>query len=325
MVIFMKQVILKTFLSLVVFSVSVHAVENSVIPLVEHFEAAENLPVNKLTTNQLKEISNALSQKDEKIRLVTYNMLFNLYDHNLAHDNRWPSRSPRIMELVHHMRPDIISTQELYPDQVRDLEKLIGDEFTFFAGQMDDDGESAGIFYRKDRFQVMMSEVIEPVSVLQLRDLKTNRIVSIFNTHMSFGDAEKRERQARKIVKIVEPFAKKTAVIFTGDLNTFAMRMGLRDLPFYDGDYIHRILSKGCLKNTHETSLLGHFGPISTFTNHHPSKAPFMGLGTPGVILDYIYASDKVTVIAHAVESGTVNGHFPSDHMPVFIDFLINK
>ena len=50
----------------------------------------------------------------------------------------------------------------------------------------------------------------------------------------------------------------------------------------------------------------------------------FKGTGTPGIILDYIYVSKKITVLTHAVELGTVDGHFPSDHMPVLIDFLIN-
>ena len=65
----------------------------------ETFECIENLPSNKFTKNQFSEISTALEKKDEKIRLVTYNMLFNLYDHNLDEENRWPNRLPRIANL----------------------------------------------------------------------------------------------------------------------------------------------------------------------------------------------------------------------------------
>ena len=64
--------------------------------------------------------------------------------------------------------------------------------------------------------------------------------------------------------------------------------------------------------------------PISTFTNNQTSVQPFQGTGTPDIILDHIYVSEKVTVLTHAVEHGTVDGHFPSDHMPVLIDFLVN-
>lgn len=313
-----------TFSFLILTAIFVDAVENSIIPMMEKFECIENLPSQKFTKQQFNEIANALEKKEEMIRLVTYNMLFNLYDHNLDEENRWPNRLPRIVELIHEIGPDIINTQELYPTQVQDLVNLIGDEFSFFPGQKDEDGESYGIFYRKDRFELLSSQIDYPLSMVQLKDLKTDKIIHIFNTHMPLSNIEKREANAHKISQVIEPFAQQMAVIFTGDLNTFPGRLDLTNLPFYDGDYIHRILSKGSLKNSHQESLLGHFGPISTFTNCSTDVKPFQGTGTPGIILDYIYVSKKVTVLTHAVELGTVDGHFPSDHMPVLIDFLIN-
>lgn len=315
----------KTIISLTLLTTfSAEGVENSIIPVIENFESIENLPSTKLTKNQLSEISDALEKKAEKIRLVTYNMLFNLYDHHLDEENRWPNRLPRIVELINEMKPDIINTQELYPSQVEDIVSLIGKDFSFFPGQKDDDGESYGIFYRTDRFELISSQIDYPLSMVQLKDLKTDKIIQICNTHMPLSNIEKRESNAHKIVQITESFAKEMAVIFTGDLNTFPGRLDLENLPFYDGDYIHRILSKGALKNSKEQSLLGHFGPISTFTNNQTSVQPFQGTGTPGIILDHIYVSEKVTVLTHAVEHGTVDGHFPSDHMPVLIDFLVN-
>ncbi len=323
----MKKIVAQISFSLLVLTAMfADAVENSIIPIMETFECIENLPSKKFTKNHFSEITHALEKKDEKIRLVTYNMLFNLYDHNLDEENRWPNRLPRIVELINEMQPDIISTQELYPTQVQDLVSLVGDDFSFFPGPKDKDGESYGIFYRTDRFELLSSKINYPLTIVQLKDLKTDKIIHIFNTHMPFSDIEKRESHAHKIYQIIEPIAKETAVIFTGDLNTFPGRLDLAGLPFYDGDYIHRILSKGSLKNSHERSLLGHFGPISTFTNNNSttSTKPFQGTGTPGIILDYIYVSEKVTVLTHAVELGTVEGHFPSDHMPVLIDFLID-
>lgn len=320
----MNKIILKiAFLLLISTAVFSGEVKNSIIPIMESFEMIENLPSKKFTQNQFNEISNALEKKDEKIRLVTYNMLFNLYDHDLEEENRWPNRLPRIVELIAEMKPDIINTQELYPTQVEDIVGLVENEFSFFPGQTDEDGESYGIFYRTDRFELLSSQIDYPLSMVQLKDLKTDKIIHVFNTHMPLSNIEKRESNARKIAEIIEPFAEQTGVIFTGDLNTFPGRLDLTKLPFYDGDYIHRILSKGALKNSHERSLLGHFGPISTFTNSSTDTKPFQGTGTPGIILDYIYISDKITVLTHAVEPGTVDGHFPSDHMPVLIDFLV--
>lgn len=301
------------------------AVENSIIPTMEYFKSIDNLPSKKFTNKQFIEISEALGEKENSIRLVTYNMLYNVYDHFRDEENRWPNRLPRIVELIKEMMPDIISTQELYPDQAREISELLSEDFSFFLGQKDKNGESFGIFYRKNRFELLFSKFLDPLSMIQLRDLKTDKIFAVFNTHLSFPDIEKREFDAHRIVEITEPVSEKMAIIFTGDLNTFPSRLDIT-VPFYDGDYIHRILSKGALKNSQEQSLIGHFGPISTFTNDENNEKevkPFQGTGTPGVILDHIYVSDKVIVLTHAVEKGTVDGHFPSDHMPVLVDVLI--
>lgn len=321
---FMRKTIFHLILMLMSCTAAAFAVvENATIPVMEHFECMDNLPANKFTKKQFAEIAKALEKKEDKIRLVTYNMLFNLYDHNLDEENRWPNRLPRIVELIQEMQPDIICTQELYPDQVQEISALLCEDFAFFPGQKDQDGESYGIFYRKKRFELLASKVIDPLSMIQLKDLKTDKIFSVFNTHLSFSNIEKRELQARSIVKITEPISKEMAVLFTGDLNTFPNRLDINNLPFYDGNYIHNILSKGSLKNAQPQSLLGHFGPISTFTNNGTDVNPFQGTGTPGILLDYIYVSNKVIVLTHGVEKGTVDGHFPSDHMPVVVDFLI--
>ena len=101
----------------------------------EQFECVENLPSNKFTNRQFNEIAEALGKKEEKIRLVSYNMLFNLYDQNLDEENRWPNRLPRIVELIQKMQPDIISTQELYPTQAQEISEQLSEDFDFFPGQ----------------------------------------------------------------------------------------------------------------------------------------------------------------------------------------------
>lgn len=299
-------------------------VENSIISTIELHECPENLAIQKLTKSQHEEICAALARKDEKIRLLTYNMLFNLYDHNLEEENRWPNRLPRLVELIEETKPDVIDTQELYPDQAAALSELIAETYDFFPGHKDPDGESYGIFYRKERFELVKASMKYPLSMVQLKDLKTEKIVAVFNTHMPLSNIEKREANARLIAARLESYSQQMPVIFTGDLNTFPARFDLPDLPFYDGDYIHRILASGSMKNAKEVSLLGHFGPISTFTNDETGHTPFKGTGTPGIILDHIYVSKGLTVLAHGVQAATVNGHYPSDHMPVLIDFFID-
>lgn len=328
-----KKIINSSIVLLFTFSICLGTVENSVIPLMEKFELIENLPIKKYSDNQYSEIVEVLNHKNERLRLVSYNMLFNLYDQNLDEVNRWPQRLPRIVELIEEMQPDIIGVQELYQNQLDDLLPYINDTFKFYSKPCGD-GEFNGIFYRKDRFEILDSTIwymtegsngpgTDTLTMLKLKDLKTNQVFAVFNSHLAFSKINKRESQARFIAEHVAPFAKQIPVIFTGDLNTFPNRLDLVNLPAYDGDYIHRILTKDHLKDAKETALLGHLGPLSTFTNVSDDGVPFTGLGTPGVFLDHIYVSKGITVLLHAVHPGTVNGHFPSDHMPVLMDFIL--
>lgn len=308
-----------------------NAVENSIIPVMEQLENVETLKTQKYSKNQFEEIADALSHKSDKIRLMTYNMLFNIHDNKVDEVNRWPQRLPRIVELLHEMQPDVIGTQELYPDQVEDLLQYFGNEFAFY-GEPCEDKENNGIFYRRDRFEVINSHVwfipqapsSESLTMVQLRDLQTGEKFAVLNTHMAFSKIDKRERQARFIAERAASIANEMPVIVTGDLNTFPNRPDLEKLPFLDGDYIYRILTQGPLRNAKEMSLVGHVGPISTFTNHPDDIKPFAGLGSPGIMLDGIFVSPKVTVLLHATQPGTVGGHFPSDHLPLVIDFVLD-
>lgn len=311
-----------------------HAVENSIIPLVERFEKIENLASKKYSKAQWEELSEALNRIHERIRVASFNMLFDLYDHKLEPHNRWPQRLPRIVELLAEMQPDVLGVQELYPNQVNDLLPYLESDYAFFAHPCSD-GERNGIFYRKGRFDVLDSQVLlmaetpgvrdaATLTMLQLKDRRTGKQFAVFNTHLAFSNLEKRHFQAAFICREISLLSESMPVFLTGDLNTFPNRPDLGKLPFYDGDYLHRLLLKGGLYDAKEMALMGHLGPYGTFTNGSDDGVSFQGTGTPGIFLDHIYISSKVTALIHAVQPGTINGLFPSDHMPVMVDAIIN-
>lgn len=309
------------------------AIENSVIPQMEKFENIDNLSPHKYSMRQFLEIASRLEQKNERIRIATYNVLLNKFDENLEEVNRWPIRLPRIVEIIREMKPDILCVQELYSDQLAGLLPFLEDLYAFYSHQSTE-GELNGIFYLKNRFEINEAQVwpmsqcpemkySDTLTMLQLKDRKTNKSFVVFNTHLSFSKIDKREGQAKFIAKKIAGFAEKMPVVLTGDMNTFPNRPDFDKLPFYDGGYIDNILKDKSLKDAKEASLLGHIGPLATFTNAMDDIAPFKGTGTPGVILDHIYVSEGIKVLIHAVQPATVDGHFPSDHMPILIDCII--
>jgi endonuclease/exonuclease/phosphatase family metal-dependent hydrolase len=331
----MNKITTKILFSLLILTTAfAGGIENSIVASLENSLILENLPVQKYSKNQFSEIVTALQHSQERLRIVTFNMLINKRDYKTEESYRWPQRLPRIVEIIEELAPDVIGAQELYQSQLDDLLAHIGPNYGFF-GEPRTDGELNGVFYRKSRLELVGSEVWtipgigNNVTMVQLHDLVTGQLFAIFNTHASFSGPNDRDEEIQFILKQIHQVAEKMPVIFTGDFNTFPNRLNFNSLPFYDGDYIHRLLTKKVFKDSSDLSLLGHLGPISTYTNVPDDKkdfpTPFQGTGTPGVMLDHIYVSKEITVLTHAVQPGTVNGYFPSDHMPVIIDCLINN
>ena len=297
-------------------------VENSIVPVIE--AAVSKLPQQKYSKRQWVEIEEALQHKKELFRVVTFNMLANDTDEKREEVNRWQQRVPRIVDVLNEMHPDVLCPQELYQDQLDDLYPYLEEKFNFY-GEPRLDGELNGVFFNKGRFDPVKEAVWRlestgnTLTMVQLKDKGTEKLFAVFNTHLSFG-ANEREEEIRFIKEILSSVASSMPILFMGDLNTFPQRLDLDKLPFYDGDYTHRLLTEERLIDARDCSLLGHFGPLSTFTNAPGSGIPFQGIGTPGVMLDHIYVSKGIGVLIHAVQPGTVQGHFPSDHMPLLID-----
>ncbi len=313
----MRYLLLSLFLAVT----TLGAIENSIIPVMEYYEQLQNLQPNHYSHAQFHKIEKGLSKKDEKIRIATYNMLFDLYDQDLAPENRWPARLPRIVELVNEMDPDVLGTQELEPNQVADLLPYLEDRYQFVSIDTDS-GEQDGIFVKRSRFCILQKEIFEPVTMVELEDRLTGKKLACLNAHFSFSNVEARRNEAKLVAKKVRSIAKRMPVVFMGDLNTFPNRPD-QTFPFLDGDNIDQILTKRTLQDSIDKSLVGHVGPIGTFTNNPPSILPFEGTGSPGVFLDHIYVSKGITVLIHAVQPATIDGHFPSDHQPVLIDCVI--
>jgi endonuclease/exonuclease/phosphatase family metal-dependent hydrolase len=303
---------------------SADALENSIVPTVERSERVDNLSFEKYAPGQRLEIIDALEHAEEKIRVMSYNMLVNDWDDQMDLVNQWPNRLPRIVAVIQEMQPDVIGVQELNQGQLDQLMEKLGNAYVFcFDGGKQE--ELDGVLVRQERFKVInvKSWEEEDLTLVQLKDLKTGKKWSVFNTHLSFSKVAKREKQVEFITQKMQELSEEMPVILTGDLNTFPNRVELERLPFYDGDYIHSLFAKKEFSDARAVSLLGHFGPLSTFTNEGEDPTPFKGTGTPGIFLDHIYVSKGVAVLAHAVQPATVDGFFPSDHLPVMIDLIL--
>lgn len=99
-----------------------------------------------------------LSPALSAMKVGTYNIR---YDNpgDVENGNQWPRRAPIIASLIRFHEFDVLGTQEGFRHQMEDLRKLLPEYDCVSFGRNDGklDGEHAGIFYRKDRFEVRES------------------------------------------------------------------------------------------------------------------------------------------------------------------------
>ena len=132
------------------------AVQDSILP---HLYEEPN--AHKYTTTQYQEIRKHLAAKGNAIRVATFNTLFDFYDHNLPEDYRWPQRKGRVIEIIHHLQPDILGVQEVYSHLLKDLKEGLKETYTF-VGVPDKKGEINGIFYNTARFEQLEFRFMDP-------------------------------------------------------------------------------------------------------------------------------------------------------------------
>jgi len=319
-------------------------IENSVIPLMEYLQR-ETVPENKLTFTQKETLEKTLPYLGEKVRVMSFNMLYDLYEKKYEEADHWKNRFYRIAELLHYTLPDVIGSQELLPHLLDDLLPLVESEYSFVGPGAKEQWHNRpidGIFYRRSRVALLEAKYLftsatphvpsdnpfgkrHLVTQGHFRMKDSGKEFILLNTHCAFMDGDSREYSIRFIARYVENFRPEIPIFVTGDFNTFAFRGDLENLPFYDGDLCQRIMTQNSLIDSREATILGAVGPLGTYTNEpdiHPST-PFVGTGIPGIHLDHIYVNEALTVLNYAVEPAKIDGRFPSDHMPVVVDAVL--
>src|SRR5205823_4154336 len=105
----------------------------------------------KYSKNQYEYLLQVLPRIENRIRLVTYNMLYNIQDQYLDEQDRWPYRFPRLITLIQWLQPDILCSQELHEDQLQIVLTAMHEIYTFYGKENKESGEIDGIFIRKSR------------------------------------------------------------------------------------------------------------------------------------------------------------------------------
>ncbi len=261
------------------------------------------------------------SVKAQSLKIMTYNIRLNLDSDG---ENSWMNRKDFFTSQIQFYEPDIFGVQEATPIQVTDIATGLSQYNYIGIGREGvGKGESSNIYYKKDRFKVVQESTFwlsETPNVISkgwdaacnrvctyalFKDLKTNKIFWVFNTHLDhMGELARTNGIELILSKIKSVNTKKYTVIFMGDFNSE---------PTTD-----RIIAlKKVMDDCRTISQQKPFGPSGTF-NGFKHNEPVTQL------IDYVFMSknNRFAVRKFAVLSDSKDLKYPSDHLPVYVELI---
>ena len=263
---------------------------------------------------------------------MTYNIR---YDDPRAGEIAWANRREMVASVIRFHRADLIGLQEALANQLADLERMLPGFVAFGVGRDGErKGEFSAILYNRAHFEFLdgatfwLSETPQVpgsrgwdaafpriVTWAKFRERSTGKTFFHFNTHFDHRGARARVESARLLLQNIERIAGRTApVIVTGDFNFNEATEGYRILT---GKTAEKSSGARVLRDARYHSLHAHHGPTATFND-------FKAL-VPDSKIDYVFADGEVKVLQHGVLSDTWDGRFPSDHLPVLAEVVLDE
>jgi endonuclease/exonuclease/phosphatase family metal-dependent hydrolase len=242
----------------------------------------------------------------------------------------WPNRKDLVYRTITSHKVDILSIQEGLNQQVTDLERALPNYSRVGVGR--DDGKHAGefsaIFFRKDKFDLVdnstfwLSQTPEVagsrgwdaacnriVTWVKLKNKKSGKLFFVFNTHFDHVGELARRESAQLLLKRIADISNSSAFIVTGDFNGNEESVPYQTL-------INSASPK--LLNTRYVSKNGNKGPDCSFIGFNVEFKK-------GEVIDHIFINARSKALNHTIVDDNLNGFYPSDHLPVFTDVILNN
>ena len=238
---------------------------------------------------------------------------------NVLVSQRSDERDKRVIKMVLNYLPDTVGFQEANPSWMSLLTTSLSGEYAWVGNGRDggSSGEYNPIFYKRDKFNLIESGTRwlsdTPTIVSKYADSSLNRIytyallerksdgvrILVVNTHFDHKSENARNLQAKALVKYLATNTK-YPVVLTGDFNTTE-----------DSDAYRTVIGSGVADSRRiaATASLG-----GTYTN----------FGASNKVIDFIFVDPLLTSVkSYRVCNETIDGDWPSDHHPVYIQYTI--
>lgn len=273
------------------------------------------------TSNVLASEKNGQTS-EVNLKVMTYNLRY--LNNNDPSPHTWAERLPAIKKLIRMERPDIIGTQEVLYQQLKDLNDSLPDyKWIGLGREGGNKGEYSAIFYNENRYSPLEynhfwlsdtpnvigskswgNSIPRMVTWAKFLDKQSNQQFYVVNTHFDHQSAEAREKSAELIIKEIKAFDAELPVVLTGDFNTSP-----DSLP-------HQTLTRdGEFDDLWDTAKVRMNENLGTFNGFRDPTG-----GGPERRIDWVLAKGNVVANTFEILDYYKNGQFPSDHYPVIVD-----
>jgi len=279
-------------------------------------------------TIEIKEPPALLYKEEEMVRVMSFNIRWD--DQAEKPEFCWKQRKNQVASMIRFHRVDLAGLQEPLKNQMDDLSRMLPDHSWVGFGL--DDGEEKGpmdaIVYRKSRYAVLDqgcfflsatpdipskgwdAKFPRGVTWVKFFDKRTEKHFFLFNTHFDYHGKWSREESAYLLQEKIAEIVQQEPFIVTGDFNLF---------PELGGNETYRILTrsgKKMLRDAQHSAIFPHHGPTGSWSG-------FKEAGQPGIKPDYIFVCRNCSVVSHGILADCFDGKFPSDHLPVVADIIL--
>ena len=228
----------------------------------------------KVNSRQRESMCNAVQHQNNKLRVMTYNMLYNekSAEDLLSENHRWNSRKPRLLEYLAFSKADVIGSQELQEDQVQELMSALKNDYLCYGEKTrinEGRTDTNAIFFNPERLELVDSKTIayenrtgdNAFTYCRFKDKMLGKFFSVINTKLTWGNAERRLAEASQLRQFAALLPVNEPILVIGDFNLFPFFIEHKSNLFFDGTFIESILIENNLREAKNISIFGHFWP----------------------------------------------------------------
>lgn len=240
-----------------------------------------------------------------------------ILDYNIYSPHPSETRARNVLETIQNGSPDVVCLQEVTPTWMQILQTKLSDAYGF-TGEAREEGRDAEynpVLYKKERFTLSEQKTFwlsetptEPsrlpesmyyriCTMAVLMEKETGKHIRVVSVHMDYIQ-EAAARQAQILLCLLRE-EKTMPTVFCGDLNTMKWN------------------------DAYQTLACSEFADAEDVAEEKNVVPTFQKFGEHADTIDFCFVKD-VKVKTFVVEEVKIDGEYPSDHNPLYLEIAFD-